>query len=275
MTAADRLGIDRVVRPRNADGSLDVEDALLERAVVVVNAVSNIDGRTVPNLAELVQATHRRGGIVVVDAAQAMAHARQVVTDIGADAICFSAHKMYGASLGVIVATHELLNSLELAFVGGGMVSDVTESSFELLPNEPWSRLEPGLQAWGEIIALGAAFDWLGSVRPGGVTPAVHLSSLEHRLFEGLSDIPELTVINAGPSSVISVYSETVDAHRLAVFLSRAGVMVRSGYFCAHHYLKETRGLPPLLRFSLGLHNTSADVDIALTQLSGLARGLR
>lgn len=158
MSAAKRLGVERVVCERADDGALVVDDAMLERAVVVVNAASNIDGRLFPHLEDLVERVHRRGGIVVVDAAQAMAHSRAAVAGCGADAICFSGHKMYGPSLGVVVATRELLLSLEVGFIGGGMVADVTESGFELLPDEPWSRLEPGLQAWGEIVGLGAAF---------------------------------------------------------------------------------------------------------------------
>lgn len=275
ITAAARLGIDRVVAERAPDGSVVIDESAFERAVVVVNAASNIDGRVIPDLAGLVSAVHRRGGIVIVDGAQAIAHSRDLIAGADADAVCFSGHKMYGASLGVVVATQELLNSLEVSFIGGGMVSDVTESGFELLPDEPWARLEPGLQAWGEIIALGAAVNWLTSVRPGGVSPADYLHGLETRLYEGLSSIPGLTVVNAQASPVISVYSEQLDAHQLAVFLSKAGVMVRSGYFCAHHYLKEKRGLPPLLRFSLGLHNTAADVDTAISRLSRLAGGLR
>lgn len=275
ITAATRLGVDRVVADRAADGTVLVNDDDLERAVVVINAASNIDGRVVPNLSDLVERVHRRGGIVIVDAAQAMAHASHVVAGSGADAVCFSGHKTYGASLGVVAATNDLLNSLEIGFVGGGMVADVTEAAYTLLPDEPWSRIEPGLQAWGEIISLGAAIDWLASVRPGGTSPADYLRGLEARLFDGLSAIEGLTVLNASPSPVVSVYSDSVDAHRLAVFLSKAGIMVRSGYFCAHHFLKEEQGLPPLLRFSLGLHNTAADVDTAVSRLAGLARGLR
>ncbi|CRH94811.1 Uncharacterised protein [Chlamydia trachomatis] len=37
--------------------------------------------------------------------------------------------------------------------------------------------------------------------------------------------------------------------------------MVRSGYFCCHYYLKETKKLPHLVRISIGLHNTRKDID--------------
>ncbi|HSP75147.1 MAG TPA: aminotransferase class V-fold PLP-dependent enzyme [Cryobacterium sp.] len=274
MTAATRLGVPRLVLDRAADGALAYQPAQLERAVVVVNVASNIDGRLLTNLTDLVRDTHAHGGIVILDAAQAMAHERTLLAKTEADAICFSAHKMYGASLGVVVATHELLGSLELTFVGGGMVADVREDSYDLLANDPGALLEPGLQAWGEIIALHRAIDWLGQVRPGGRPAAEHIEGLSQRLFEGLGDIPGLTLVNTEASPVISVYAPKQDSHRLAVFLSQSQIMVRSGYFCAHHYLKDQLGLPPLLRFSLGLHSTTADIDQATQALARLMKGL-
>ena len=275
MTAARRLGVERLVLEREADGALRYDPAQLERAIVVVNAVSNIDGRELVNLRELVRDAHARGGIVIVDAAQAMAHGRALLAKTEADAICFSAHKMYGASLGVVVARRELLASLEIGFVGGGMVTDVREDDFDLAEHDPGSLLEPGLQPWGEIIALGAATRWITRVHPEGRTPEEHITALSTRLYEGLAGIPQLTLLNTGPSAVISLHAPRTDSHRLAVFLSHSGVMVRSGYFCAHHYLKEQLGLPPLLRFSLGLHSTEGDIDIAVDSLARLMKGLR
>ncbi|POH71080.1 aminotransferase class V [Cryobacterium zongtaii] len=274
ITAARRLGVDRLVLGRAADGALLYEPAQLEKAVVVVNATSNIDGRQLSNLADLVRDTHARGGIVIVDAAQAMGHSRALLQKTEADAICFSGHKMYAASLGVVVARHELLSSLELGFVGGGMVSDVRENDFDLVQGDPAALLEPGLQAWGEIIALGRAIEWLGDVRPGGLTPAEHITGLSRRLHDGLAEIPGLTLLNTEPSPVISLYAPAQDSHRLAVFLSHSRISVRSGYFCAHHYLKEQLGLPPLLRLSLGLHSTESDIDSATQALTRLMKGL-
>lgn len=275
ITAARRLGVERLVLDRAADGALLYEPAQLEKAIVVVNAASNIDGRQLTNLTDLVRDTHARGGIVIVDAAQAMGHSRSLLQKTEADAVCFSAHKMYGASLGVVVARHELLASLELSFVGGGMVADVRENDFDLVQGDPGALLEPGLQAWGEIIALGRAIDWLGTVRPGGLTPAAHIDARSAQLYQGLAEIPGLTLLTDRPSPVISLYAPAQDSHRLAVFLSKSQISVRSGYFCAHHYLKEQLGLPPLLRFSLGLHSTTADIDTATQALQRLMKGLR
>jgi selenocysteine lyase/cysteine desulfurase len=274
MTAARRLGVERVVLDRAPDGSLIYTPHQLDGAVIVVSAASNIDGRLLTNLANLVDDAHAHGGIVIVDAAQAMAHSAALLYKTGADAICFSAHKMYGASLGVVVATSTLLESLELSFVGGGMVSDVREDSYDLVEGDPGTLLEPGLQAWGEIIALGAAITWMRGVRPNGMLPADFMRGMSQKLFDGLSQLPGVNLLNTTASPVISMYVTGQDSHRLAVFLSQSGIMVRSGYFCAHHYLKEQLGLPPLLRFSLGLHTTESDIDRTLETLGRLLKGL-
>jgi len=153
-------------------------------------------------------------------------------------------------------------------------VQDVREEDFDLVQGDPAALLEPGLQAWGEIIALGRAIQWLGTAHPGGLAPAEYLGALSVRLHDGLAAIPGLTLMAPEPSPVISVYAPAQDSHRLAVFLSHSRISVRSGYFCAHHYLKEQLGLPPLLRFSLGLHSTESDIDTATQALARLMKGL-
>ena len=262
-----RLEIPRKVLSRSDDGNLIYEQSDLERAIVVVNAASNIDGRLLVNIKQLIKDAHKLGGIVIIDAAQATAHYRELIAGCEADAFCFSAHKMYSASLGGIVIRKDLLKSLDLKLVGGGMVSAVKENSYDLLPDDMASWLEPGLQAYGEIIALGRAIEWLKSVKPNDQKPVEYISKLSKQLYDGLSNISGVELLNKAPSSVISIYSSNIDAHRLAIFLSGAGIMVRSGYFCCHYYLIEKLKMPPLLRFSIGLHTTESDIERTLIAL--------
>ena len=121
----------------------------------------------------------------------------------------------------MVASTLDLLGSLDISFIGGGMVSDVRETSFDLVTGDPGSLLEPGLQAWGEIIALGAAITWMGTVRPGGQSPTEHVTRMSERLFDGLAAIPGLTLVNTTAAPVISMYARGQDSHRLAVFLSQ------------------------------------------------------
>ena len=273
MELAKRFGVNRKVLARDDDGNLIYTKQDLIKSVIVVNTTSNIDGRLLPNIKQLVKDTHNVGGIVIIDAAQTMAHYHELLIGCQADAICFSAHKMYAASLGVIVIKNDLLTSLNKKFIGGGMVAGVKEDSYTFLPDEMSAWLEPGLQSYGELISLKAAIKWLNSVKPHGLKRADYIEKLSNQLYEGLTKIAGLTILNIKPSSVISFYSKNIDAHRLAIFLSASGIMVRSGYFCAHYYLLEKLKMPPLVRFSIGLHTTENDIIKALEIIKRNTRG--
>jgi cysteine desulfurase/selenocysteine lyase len=153
------------------------------------------------------------------------------------------------------------------------MVTAVSEQEYTLHPDDLASWLEPGLQAYGEIISLNHAIKWLKTVKPDDLQPSEYIAGLSEKLFKGLSEIPNLVMFNHEPSSVISVYSKNVDAHRLATFLSTSGIMARSGYFCCHYYLLEKLKMPPLLRFSIGLHNTEDDINNTIEIMKKLTKG--
>ena len=220
MAFAKRTGLERIVLARGEDGSLPVEE-IPEKAVVVVNAASNIDGRKLVNIKDVVKKVHQTGGMVIIDAAQAMAHSSEVLWKTEADAICFSAHKMYAPSLGGIVVRKDLLPKIETGFIGGGMVDDVDRESYllssEKNPDHLYTKFESGLQAWGEIIALGAAIDWLGK-----------LSKKDHKnleqnyteLFEFLNASEKVHLVNAEPNPTMSFYVEGLDSHLLGEALS-------------------------------------------------------
>ncbi len=273
ISLSKRLKIDRKMLTRKDDGILEYEIDDLKKSVVVLNTTSNIDGRLLLNVKQVIKDTHKMGGIVILDAAQTMAHHHKILVNCGADAICFSAHKMYGASLGVIVIKKDLLQSLDIGIIGGGMVSSVKEQSYSLLPDDMTSLLEPGLQAYAEIISLNSAIKWLKSVKPFGMSPSEYINKLSEKLFNRLSEISGITIINKSPSSIISIYSKDIDSHRLATFLSASGIMVRSGYFCCHYYLLEKLKTPPLLRFSIGLHTTEDDILKTIETIKKITKG--
>ena len=257
---ANRTGLPREVVKRNNDGSIDLGGDFT-KAVVVVNCASNFDGRKLLNISELVKTVHKAGGIVIIDAAQAMAHSADILKGVEVDAICFSAHKLYAPSLGVIVWRDELMDKLDYGFVGGGMVDDVTEKDYKPSAEgkeHRYTRFESGLQAWGEIVGLGAAIDWLENL------PKKDWKNLwdnANDLYDFLKESPKVHLVNHEANPTISFYVEGIDSHLLGEALSRENIMARTGYFCAHYYLDHVLGLPPLVRFSLGLHNKPEDIE--------------
>lgn len=261
MAFAERTGLPREVMVRNDDGSINVKDYDLDKAVVVINCASNFDGRKLLNIKEVVKAVHKAGGIIIIDAAQAMAHSANIIMGVEADAICFSAHKLYAPSLGVIVWRDDLMKKMVNGFVGGGMVDDVEKDSYLLSAEgkeHRYTRFESGLQAWGEIVGLGAAVDWISKLKKSDWQ---NLENNTRELYDFLKSSSKVHLVNKEPNPTMSFYIEGLDSHLLGEALSRENIMARTGYFCAHYYLDHVLGLPPLIRFSLGLHNRPEDIE--------------
>lgn len=266
MAFAKKHRVKREVLTRKDDGSIDLKKADFKDALVVVGSVSNIDGRKLKNLHELVEKVHKSGGIVIVDAAQAMAHSREVMEGCGADAIVFSAHKMYSASLGVMVVKKDLLSKIESSFIGGGMVDDANRDGYKLSSGSDHhihTVFEAGLQGWAEIVALGAAMKWLKKAEKN----KGELMRLSKKLHDFLKTKKNVVVINKEVGPVIAFYHKKIDGHLLASGMSGKGIMARSGYFCCHYYLDHVKKYPPVVRFSLGYHTREGDVERAIEVL--------
>ena len=261
MTFAKRHDIPREVMVREDDGSIDLDNYDFTKALVVVNCASNIDGRKLSNINELIKKVHKQKGTIIIDAAQALAHNPEILYKTEADAICSSAHKMYGPSLGFMVVRRDLFKQIETSFIGGGMVDDVDKDSYKLSaesPNHAYTKFESGLQAWGEIVAFGEAIKWLNSLTKADKD---NLHRQYERLFDYLSGQERIHLVNAEPNPTISFYIDGLDSHLVGGALSNEGIMARTGYFCVHYYLDHVKHYPPLIRFSMGYHIRPEDID--------------
>lgn len=261
MALAQRLDVPRVVLERAEDGSLPMEEDF-RKAVLVVNCAANFDGRQLVNLKEVVKKVHGDGGLVIIDAAQAMAHYHEMLEKTEADAICFSAHKMYAPSLGVMVVRRDLVPKLMQSFIGGGMVDDVFADSYllsaEANKDHVHTIFEAGLQAWGEICAYSVALDWLNDRTKADKQ---RLAACMQELDEFLRSNPKVKMVGKQANPTMSFYVEGLDSHLLGAALGKEGIMARTGYFCAHYYLDKVCKYPPLVRFSLSYATRESDVE--------------
>ena len=258
MTFAKRHGIPREVMVREEDGSIELDDYDFTKALVVVNCASNIDGRQLSNIKELIKKVHKQKGVIIVDAAQALAHSPEILYKTEADAICSSAHKMYGPSLGFMIVRRDLFKKIETSFIGGGMVDDVDKDSYKLSAesaNHAYTKFE---QAWGEIVAFGEAIKWLNGISKADKE---NFHRQYERLFDYLSGQERIHLVNSEPNPTISFYIDGLDSHLVGGALSNEGIMARTGYFCVHYYLDHVKHYPPLIRFSMGYHIRPEDID--------------
>ncbi len=276
ITWAKKQQKKRTVLPRSPDGGLMYEKEALAKSVVILNSMSNIDGRELVNGEQLAQDVHEQDGILLLDAAQSMGHSVELLQKIDFDALFSSAHKMYAPSLGFIVIKKELLKQLDNFLLGGGTVNDVTENDFELIREEPevYAPLELGLQNWAGLVGLHETLNWLEKFKPEGKGQNEQQHAMADQLWQGLKSIPEVKIVNEKASVINAIYSDKIDAHRLAMFLGSQQIMCRSGYFCCHYYLQHVKKYPPLLRISLGLQNTSEQIEKFLSILQQLIKNV-
>ena len=228
MSFARRHQLPRLVVSRQPDGSISPND-IPDNSLVVVNCASNVDGRKLENIKELIKKVHKTGGLVIIDAAQAMAHSADILHKTDPDAICFSAHKMYAPSLGVMVVKKSLLPFIDTTFIGGGMVDDVDKDSYQLSSENPdhlYTKFESGLQAFGEIVALGTAIDWLNQL-PKSTHQTLKQNYTD--LFNFLNSNDKIHLVNSAPNPTMSLYVDGLDSHLVGSALSDEGIMTRTG----------------------------------------------
>ena len=287
ISFAKKHGLKRKVISRNPDGSVNLKD-IPKNSLVVLNAASNIDGRTLKNIKEVIKHVHANNGFIIIDAAQAMAHSSEVLEKTEPDAICFSAHKMYAPSLGGMIVRKDFVKYIDTSFIGGGMVDDVDLESYLLSAENPdhlYTKFESGLQAWGEIIALGAAIDWLENLSKDKKKTLLEneqkifdffkengtVGNIDMKKEERDKSDKKLHLLNHEPSSTMSFYVEGLDSHLLGGALAEEGIMTRTGYFCVHYFLDHKMHFPPLVRISLGYQNTPEQIDKLLEELRKIA----
>ena len=258
------------------DGRLDMADLrrLLERGpkLLAISHVSNALG-TINPVAEITSMAHDAGALVLVDAAQSVPHMPVSVTELGADFVAFSGHKMLGPSgIGALWARRSLLDAMPPFMTGGSMISRVTLTGTTW--NEvPW-KFEAGTPAIAEAIGLAAAVEYLEGLGMANVRQNERY--LFERAWAALDAIRGVRLL--GPSDpeqhagVISFVLDRIHPHDLATVLDREGIAVRAGHHCAQpvmlHY-----DLPATTRASFYVYNDVDDVE-RLTDAIGTSQKL-
>jgi cysteine desulfurase / selenocysteine lyase len=260
---AERRGAALRHIPVTDDGllQLDTLDRLLIRRtkLVALNALSNVLG-TINPAGEIIRRAHDAGAVVLVDGAQSIPHLKTNVTELDADFLAFSGHKMLGPSgVGVLYGKRELLEAMPPFLGGGSMIRRVELDHFE--PAElPW-KFEAGTPPIVPAIALGAAVDYLNKIGLAAIRQ--HEQLLTRRAHELLESIEGVHILGPQPSQkggIVSFTIEHIHAHDVAEILDRHGIAVRAGHHCAMP-LHQRFGITASTRASFYFYNTLAEVE--------------
>ncbi len=237
--------------------------------IVALTHVSNVLG-TVNPVRRIADEAHAAGAVVVVDGAQAVPHLPVDVVGLGADFYVASAHKMFGPTgVGFLYGRSALLERMKPAQGGGGTIQWVTieDCSFAPVPE----RFEAGTPPIAQVIGLGAAIGWMGSLDWAQV--AAHESDLVGYAIERLSEVPGVRVLGSAAERVgaVSFVMDTVHPHDVGTVLDSHGVAVRAGHHCAQP-LMQRYGVPATVRASFALYNTRAEVDTLVEAVRDVRR---
>lgn len=254
--------------PIDDQGNLNFEalEALLAQGPKIFSIchISNVLG-TINPLKKIIKIAKKYGTKVFVDGAQAPAHLRIDLEDLGADFYAFSAHKLYGPTgLGFLYGKHELLEEMPPYQGGGDMIQSVEyeKSSFAAPP----LKFEAGTPMIAQVIAFGAVLDLIESLDYQAL--GFYENSLLQSLEEGLSEIPSLSILGQSKAKapIVTFKVEGVHSLDIASMLDLKGIAIRSGHHCAQPLLK-LFNCSTAARVSIGMYNTEEEIAFFLKSL--------
>lgn len=225
---------------------------------VAVKAVCNVSG-TVNPIKEVAQLAHAHGAIIVVDAAQALAHQVVDLKTWDVDFVAFTAHKAYGPmGVGALYGKASLLEKMPPYQTGGGMVRGVTFEKTNYA--EPPERFEAGTPNVGGAIGFASALDFIKKI--GVEAIARHEHCLTQLAEERLNEIPGIKIHGTAKdkAGIVSFTMTDAHPHDVGTVLDQYGVAVRTGHHCCMPLMARL-GVPATTRASFACYNTEADVD--------------
>ncbi len=270
--ACELAGASLRVIPFSDEGVLDLEAYrslfTARTRIVACTHVSNTLG-TINPVKEIVDIAHSHGVPVLIDGAQAVAHMKVDVQQIGCDFYCFSGHKMYAPmGVGVMYGREELLSQLPPYQGGGEMIKDVTfeRTTYNELP----FRFEAGTPSVGDVLGLGAAIDFMQE--QGIEHIAHHEDELLHYATERLLTVPGMRLFGTAPhkAGVISFLIGEAHPYDVGTLLDKLGVAVRTGHHCTQPIM-DRYGIPGTVRASFACYTTHDDVDALVAALNRIA----
>lgn len=239
---------------------------------VALTGLSNVTGE---EQIEVVRELRGAGfhGLILLDAAQLIAHQKINLETLDVDFLAFSGHKI-GApmGIGVLYMRRELMEKIKPLNYGGEMVDavEIAENAREAANKTSDPVMVRADYAFGPQKFEGGTIDMGGVV---GLLQAISFwnkNNKDEELFaetrklteyavEKLSAISDLELFY-GKNGIILFNIRGVHPHDTAQILSNYGVMVRAGWHCAEPVLTK-RKIGPAVRVSLMFYNTRSEIN--------------
>ena len=232
--------------------------------VVSLAHITNVIGdiRDIKSISKL---CHENNILLVVDAAQSIAHIPTDVQDMDIDFMAFSAHKMYGPSgVGVLYGKFNLLQEMVPRNYGGDMNAVFTRDGYMELKDLP-SRLEAGTPNIEGVLGLNACIDYINNIGIDKIYKYEH--DLRDYLVSRLKELDFIKIYNENNCSTTVVFNiEGVFSQDTAIYLDKYNICVRAGNHCAK-ILKDVFNIANTCRISLSFYNTKNEIDLLINVL--------
>jgi len=221
---------------------------------------------TVNPVKKVIEAAHKRGAIVVIDAAQATTHLAIDVQELDCDFLVFSGHKVLGPTgVGVLYGKEKWLEVMPPYQGGGDMIKSVTfaATTYNDLPY----KFEAGTPPIAEVIGLRSALEFLQTVS------WENMKQYKQELLEygtkALLSIDGVRIIGTAQdkTSILSFVVEGIHPHDLGTLVDQEGVAIRTGHHCTQPVMEFFK-IPATARASLALYNTKEDLDILVKAIN-------
>jgi cysteine desulfurase / selenocysteine lyase len=260
--------------PIDATGIITInnlEDIICRKTKLVSFCLSSHAYSTIIPYQQIIARAKEVGALVLVDAAQAVAHQQINVKELNIDFMAFSGHKMFGPTgIGALFINEAVHDQIKPFLYGGAMVAlaDFRGATWQKLPY----RLEAGTPPIAQAIGLAAAATFINTHMPFE-SIKLHEKELFCRAVEGLGSIDRVAFVGdvAAFGHVISFTVAGAHAHDIASLLDQHGVCVRAGTHCAQP-LAQKLGLSAWIRLSLAGYNDYHDIERFITALKAILR---
>ena len=251
----------------NQQGELDLSDwnnkVNKKTKLLAFTFYSNALGTRNP-VEELCKKARENNILTVIDAAQAMTAEPVDVQKINCDFLLFSGHKLFAPTgLGVLYVKKEHFSKMKSYQLGGGIVVDVSQNSYELSP--PPQCFEAGTPSIEAVLSLGAVLDFLIQQKyfeQIKYSPKNLMTEAE----EELKKLSGLQVIGTSSTkkNILSFIMDNTHCRDLGHLISQAGVAVRVGHHCCIPLMKKLHLPSGTVRASFALYNDRQDVELLI-----------
>lgn len=249
-----------------------VEEQSADVKIVALTGLSNVTGN---EQIETVQKLRKAGfnGLILLDAAQLIAHQKINLEMLDVDFLAFSGHKI-GAPMGIgaLYMRRELMEKVKPLNYGGEMVDavEIADNAREAVNKTSDPVMVRADYAFGPQKFEGGTIDIGGVV---GLLQAISFwnkNNKDEELFAETRKLTEYAVgklsaildleLFHGKNGIILFNIRGVHPHDTAQILSNYGVMVRAGWHCAEPVLTK-RKIGPVVRVSLMFYNTRSEIN--------------